>query len=297
MKDNRYIKKQAKSALSHHSPKPYYVTAAVMLISACISLITSVLIPQGTLAIEEYALAPVFIPQGALAIEQYALAPKAFLGAAAVRYSINIATSWIMAVLMYGFAVYCLKLYRNRSPEFSDLGSGFPRIWKLILLQIAEGAISGIVALPFLAVLLLNLDAAMSANVAILLAVSSCLGVLFGIYFILGLVPAHYVFYDNPEMSVLAVLGESFRLMKGGRWRFLGLILSFIGYFALAGILLLLLFVILADAPYFVKVLLSGAAALIYYPYLHTSVAGFYQARLDARAGLSQNNPPEDETI
>lgn len=69
---------------------------------------------------------------------------------------------------------------------------------------------------------------------------------------------AFFILYDNPEMSPRQALKESCRMMKGYRGKLFGLTLSFIGWF-------------------FLGLLALGIGQFWVYPYMHMSLANFYE--------------------
>lgn len=74
----------------------------------------------------------------------------------------------------------------------------------------------------------------------------------------------NFIMLDNPELDTIDVMRRSRELMNGNKWRFLGLLLSFIGWILLCIVTL-------------------GIGALWLDPYIHTTRAAFYCEIRDAQ--------------
>jgi len=70
----------------------------------------------------------------------------------------------------------------------------------------------------------------------------------------------NFLLLDNPDKGVFWLLGESRRLMRGRKWEYFKLMLSFFGWFLLTGI------------P-----IISYAAQLWFMPYFNFTAFGYYQ--------------------
>ena len=73
---------------------------------------------------------------------------------------------------------------------------------------------------------------------------SSCICIIAGIlliYFILKYVLTFYIFYDNPEMSEKDIIEKSKKLMRGNIFKYIGLLLSFLHWFLIGSLILLIL--------------------------------------------------------
>lgn len=170
--------------------------------------------------------------------------------------------------LMAGLLSYHLKIWRGEDGEIRDLFSkfnkDFPRITKMYLLQTLY---------VFLWSLLLIVP---------------------GIIMSIAYSQAYYLMLDDPDLSATDALKLSKELMKGRKWEYFVMLLSFIGWFLL-GILTL------------------GILFLWIDPYVYQTLAGYYDtvvkparaelaaakaaeaaAAADATTGATPNVAPEE---
>ena len=157
---------------------------------------------------------------------------------------IAIAMSVISGAIKLGYARFNMNLFtEEEKPSMNLLFSRFNIIWKAFGLQVVKG---------------------------LLVAVATCLLVVPGIIVGLGLAECEYIFAENPDLKIGEVLKRSWELMKGQKWRFFCLALSFFGWDILAGLI--------------------PAGPLLLTPYMEAAEAAFY---LDLTGRLDENKDAE----
>lgn len=127
----------------------------------------------------------------------------------------SLITSFVSLFLSLGMASYCMKIARGEDPEITELFSKGN-----ILLKVFVSA--------FLAGLLI-----VCGMVAFIIP---------GIIISLGLSMINYIYIDNPEVGMVEVLKQSWNMMKGHKWSYFCLGLSFLGWILLTPFTLFLLF-------------------------------------------------------
>lgn len=141
-------------------------------------------------------------------------------------------------VLFFGLYAYFLDLIRRQDTSFSHLFSGFDYFIQTL----------GMYLLSTLYVILWSL-----------------LLVIPGIMAAFSYSMIYFVLKDNPGMGVGEILETSKSLMKGHRWRFFVLCLSFFWWFMLAAVT-------------------AGIGFIYVGPYLSATAAAFYQDIIDNKA-------------
>lgn len=119
--------------------------------------------------------------------------------------------SWIASLIVFfattflqlGSTSYFLKIARGEEAEISELFSKGNLLLKVFVSALIAGIIVG-----FGFVLL----------------------IIPGIILLLGYVMMRYVYLDNPEIGIIEALKKSREMMKGHKWQYFCLCLSFIGW-------------------------------------------------------------------
>ncbi|EPZ59412.1 hypothetical protein H477_2166 [[Clostridium] sordellii ATCC 9714] len=126
---------------------------------------------------------------------------------------------------------FTLKLaHKDETTQFNDLFSGFD---------------------VFIKALVMNLI------ISVCVVIGSMLFIIPGIIFGIMFSQANYILAENPEQSAIECIKESINMMKGYKFHFFVLQLSFIGW------------LILASIPF-------GIGLLWYVPYYQMTMANFY---------------------
>jgi uncharacterized membrane protein len=149
----------------------------------------------------------------------------------AIPYIGGVISILIAGPLALGLISCFVRLVRNEEFRFENLFDGFKNFASALLLQILVGLFT------FLWALLLIVP---------------------GIIAACSYAMAFYILYDNPEIGAMGALNASKEMMKGYKFKFFCLQLSFIGWG-------------------FLCILTLGIGFLWLIPYINTSLANFYQ--------------------
>ncbi|MEG2786220.1 MAG: DUF975 family protein [Romboutsia sp.] len=145
--------------------------------------------------------------------------------------SLNIIGFLVYGSMQVGMSRFTLKLARkDQTTQFNDLFSGFD---------------------VFIKALVMNLILGVCVSIGMILFIIP--GVIIGLMFS----QANYILAQNPEKSSIECLKESSRMMKGYKFNFFVLQLSFIGWLILA-------------------TLTFGIGLLWYVPYYQMTMTNFY---------------------
>ncbi|CEK37889.1 DUF975 family protein [Paraclostridium sordellii] len=145
--------------------------------------------------------------------------------------SLNIIGLLVFGSIEVGMCRFTLKLaHKDETTQFNDLFSGFD---------------------VFIKALVMNLI------ISVCVVIGSMLFIIPGIIFGIMFSQANYILAENPEQSAIECIKESINMMKGYKFHFFVLQLSFIGW------------LILASIPF-------GIGLLWYVPYYQMTMANFY---------------------
>lgn len=179
--------------------------------------------------------------------------------------------------LFMGLAIFSLSLSRREEVRVSQIFDGFKRftdsliaflvvnlgliIWSLVTivpLLLSTLAIVGL-SLPFLQDYQRLLGGYLAASMLLIWAffLWFLANFVLQLFVMLSFPLTFYLLADQPELGGFEALQQSFRMMKGRRWKVCGLFLRFTGWFLLGSIPL-------------------GLGVLWVLPYLQTSMARFY---------------------
>ncbi len=245
MNRNGYLREQAKSAVAYNRPTIYYIAFIVLAVSACVSFITNRLTDTETLD-SLYGYAQI---------------------TAGKSMGISFFTSFVTAIVGFGFAVYCLKVFRGQEASFSDLGAGFSCVGKLLWLNVLEAlAVFGVALAGVLAMIFLGF-----APILVLLIYIALMWAV--IYLLIAYSQTSYILYEYPELSAREIISESMYMMKGRKLEYIGLVFSFWLYW-----LLPILGAVVAQwlFPMFAGII-SSMLSLYMYPLFNVALAGYYE--------------------
>ena len=192
--------------------------------------------------------------------------------------------------LAYGFLKNLLRLKRKETDNafefFKYTFNDFARAWCVtgrILLKLIVPLI--IVGISLIAIVILAVFVAMSAIVGnesalvvssfgyLIVMVALFIGYIWLIVRGLLCVLSTYIAIDNPQMSAKDTVDLSAKLMKGNRWKYIFLSLSFIGWMILS-------------------ILTLGIGFIFLFPYMSVAMVCFYENL----AGKTKSNPISNES-
>ena len=219
------------------------------------------------------------------------LITELFESGSVIKTIVQIIQIFISVPLSLGFAYSMIKIKRNeevRPFDFLKIGfKNFGRAWKLdlrIFLKLIVPIIILIIGLVFIYVALfgatlvvyelsdVELDWNLLSNIFYIGIAIYLLGLILSIIFGLLYSLVFMVAYDNPYMAASVAVNKSAELMRGNRWKFFVLILSFLGW-AILGILSL------------------GIGLLWLIPYIQVTGVCFYDELLK----INKNNKKEKQ--
>jgi uncharacterized membrane protein len=187
-------------------------------------------------------------------------------------------TVLVTGAFTIGYSMFCINLFRNKDIEVAQVFYGFEKFGKAL----------GLYFMMCLFIILWLL-----------------LLVIPGIIAAYRYSQAFYVMVDHPEYGIMQCLDESKRMMRGNKFKYFCLELSFIGWAILAiiPVTALTTALTLSEAPILLVEVLTyiGMVGYIWLtPYMNVSCIGFYEmANGNLRPGIFEANATiiEDGTI
>ena len=234
------LKAKAQDIIRNSNPK----VIRVAIVFLCISLVFSVL--------SSYLMGSVFTQKD---IEQITAHIESGNTEYAIEYMmdkmppagsrlVDLLIQFVMSIVSIGFIIFILNTIRNNAPCFGNLMDGFGFPFRIIFLNLLEGA---------------------------LIALWSILLIVPGIVAAYKYRMARYLLIDHPEYSVIQCIKESKRMMAGRKWDLFLLDMSFLGWAMLSVFPLIGWLVQIWTTPYF------ATTYALYYEQL----AGHYDASTD----------------
>lgn len=136
----------------------------------------------------------------------------------------------ISGPMTLGYAMFAISIFRRRATSAAEVFYGFERFGKAFGLYIVT---------------------------SLFIILWSLLLIVPGIIAAIRYSMSFYILADNPEIGIMAAIEESKRIMKGNKWKFFCLNLSFIGWLILSCFTL-------------------GIGLLWLLPYMEVSIVAFY---------------------
>lgn len=231
--DRLHVKRAAKEAVRQTRPRPWLVMLVYTLLTTVLSLVLCAVayVPILT-SFPVNRFRPVS-PSGVTSSLSLALPLMLFLYVFLILFS---------AVMQTGQQYYCMKVWRREPSGIRDLFHGFsmvPRVlalFGLILLFTLLWTLLGMVVLVPALWLLFRVTAASYLLTELSGLLVFPLQIVFMAYLYNRVLPysmAFYLLLDHPEYTARQALAESKIMMKGRRWSYMALILSFAGWFLL----------------------------------------------------------------
>ena len=173
----------------------------------------------------------------------------------------------------FGLTSYTLRLARNENPGSGHLLDGFLKAGRVLWMNILVGIFAAgwylVIFVPLIAaaVMLSFSDFAMNALVALMMV-----GIFVMIAIVLRYVLADYFLLDDPNCTAREAIRRSKTAMRGHRWEYVVLGLSFLGW-----ILLIWIATALATMVWLpLGTIVTAVATLWYTPYVMVTQANFY---------------------
>ena len=165
-------------------------------------------------------------------------------------YLVVLAIELVTSILGAGFVIFVFNTIRKAEPSYGNLLDGFALAVKIILLELLQGVVIFALSLLFIAP---GIIAAYSYSMSL------------------------YILIDRPETGVIECMRQSRTMMRGHKWEFFCLQLSFFGWYMLTMI------------PY-----VGYGASVWTTPYTVTTYVLYYMSLKGESFTLSAD-PPQDE--
>lgn len=153
----------------------------------------------------------------------------------------SIAVLLLTPALELGFTKLYMDISYGRNAEVGTLFSGFSQFGQAILTYLLIAGLSLLVSvvilLPFVVLLVVGIELG-STGIVLGAAAWYFVAMILLIYFTLGLIFVFYIMAENPDLSALDLLKASWSMMKGHRFEYIILTLSFIPWILLGAITL-----------------------------------------------------------
>lgn len=301
--DRRELKLRARQAMRESRPGAMRVTLVYLLLAAGISTAVGLLIPSPLTTYTVYT---------AMGADPETAVVLALGQAGGISFFLNILLTLLTMVLSFGYSAWALGRSRGEELGYRELFHGFRmagrvigmRLWVLVLTFLWGLAVAIPAALLIGALLLVGVsggadgavylsDGAAIAVVVLVLVIYLAAVVLLAII-TLRYAMSDYALLDAPEAGAFAAVRRSRELMRGRKRAYFVLLLSFLGWFLLVVLLMLLpmavctalLAAAVMSAPVLVLPLWMLMTALVFLlplplecwlaPYVSLTCANFY---------------------
>lgn len=301
--DRRELKLRARQAMRESRPGAMRVTLVYLLLAAGISTAVGLLIPSPLTTYTVYT---------AMGADPETAVVLALGQAGGISFFLNILLTLLTMVLSFGYSAWALGRSRGEELGYRELFHGFRmagrvigmRLWVLVLTFLWGLAVAIPAALLIGALLLVGVsggadgavylsDGAAIAVVVLVLVIYLAAVVLLAII-TLRYAMSDYTLLDAPEAGAFAAVRRSRELMRGRKRAYFVLLLSFLGWFLLVVLLMLLpmavctalLAAAVMSAPVLVLPLWMLMTALVFLlplplecwlaPYVSLTCANFY---------------------
>lgn len=237
MIDYRQLKINAKEAMAQTRPRPFWVTLAVFAILLALSVLSMFVSGQWNMLREFYATMDYDILMEGAGISVFA-------------WFLSLALGMMSIVLSVGYRLYALKVNRRESASFGTVldafGVFFRAVWISYLRNIIIGAvfIGAYMVIGSVLSMVLLMPQAMSEVVQDPDMLLDTMTWTLFLAVLAAMIPAVIVSYsysqgvfimlDNPQLSAMQCLALSRAVMRGHKWEYFRLCLSFIGWIFLS---------------------------------------------------------------
>jgi uncharacterized membrane protein len=241
MPERAELKRMARESMRGKKPPVLLVGAVYLIIIYVISFIVLKLmgVDNLTQAMNQLMLDRDFAAySGALAAAQPTAVPTL----------LTLVLSLFSAIISVGFMSYCLKLSRGQETSVRDLGDGFAFFFKFIWLSIV---------------------------MSFFIFLWSLLFIIPGVIAAFRYSQAVFIMLDNPELSALECIRASKVMMRGRKFEYFVLELSFLGWALVGGVITGVVVILTGISVAWLGVWL--------YPYMYITFA-FYYRRLSGDA-------------
>lgn len=190
------LKVGAKQAMAHYSPKIYFITLLYLVIQYLPSLVNDFNLPTFTGDVEDY-------------IWQLSMQMYSSIGRGWLLWLVTVLLQVFLTLISYGYIHYAMKVSRGEECGAADLFYCFSQFGRF-----------------FLAYLLMG----------IFTILWSCLLIVPGIIAMYSYTQVIYLMLDDPTLTPMQAIRRSKELMRGHKWEYFVLQLSFYGWALLSAV-------------------------------------------------------------
>lgn len=217
MIDRKQLKINAREAMAQTRPRPFWVTLAVFAILLALGVLSMFVSGQwNTMA--EFARTNDYN----VLIEGEAISVFAWI--------LNLALELMGMVVAVGYTLYALKVSRRESASFGTVldafGIFFRAVWIKILQSLIIMAASFASMIPGTMLIMLDIPGSLIAYsliVTVVMAVVTC-----------SMSQSVFILLGNPQLTCFQCIALSRAVMRGHKWEYFKLCLSFIGWMLLS---------------------------------------------------------------
>jgi len=192
----------------------------------------------------------------------------------------------LLMPLTFGVTASVIKLMRNENVALSDFINiglkNFGKVWGVFLNIFLKIIIKFIIATIILIILMFVLASSIGNTgetfFVIMIPVITLIYAIFTIIVIAPYVLSMPILYDNPAKPSTDIVDTSAGLMKGNISKFYLLILSFIGWFLLFGVVIVISNLLFTPG---ISVMFSHAGTVLLTPYVTATQIAFYEKLKD----------------
>ena len=217
-------------------------------------------------------------------------------------YSSQIIFALIVLPVSFGFISTMVKLLNGKKPAYTtiindallncskSIGIFFRIFLKMLIPSLI--LILALVAIFFLLTQIFPLNADSLGSYLLLLFLFYFLAIIAILLLSLPYVLSTYVLANNTELSSKEAINKSIELMDGNKWNFIKLILSFLGWIIIIG---LITAIIQNYAPEILKDLIQSIGIIFILPYIISSISIFYDELNDTTVEVVNTDKTENK--
>lgn len=256
--ERKQLKWAARDTMKETRPRPVLVTLVYLLLTAGLSTVMGLFVTDPMSAFYQYI--------GMGYSEDIALYYALAGGNTMLVVFLNILVALFTMVVSFGFAAWALRRSRGEEAGYGTLLTGFSMAGRVIGLNLFIVLFSALwclavmipaaIVIGVVVALVTGIGTSAAATAAgVILAVAVYIAALvLLVAIILRYSMATYALLDNPDAGIRAAVNRSKELMRGRRWFYFVMHLSFIGWYLLIGLL--------SGAAVGIAALVTGAAGI-----------------------------------
>ena len=321
--DRKKLKIRARQRMRDCRPGAMRVALVYLLLTAGVSMLVGLLVPNPFTQYLVYT---------AMGVDP-SLALTMSMGTTAAISIFILVLVWLYTMVMgFGYSIWSLGTSRGEATGYGTLISGFGMAWKVLRLRLFLVLLTFLwylaVAIPVLLVMALLVSGLVFAGaylgtdgvtylsgwagvaITVVMVVAFVVIMALMIRIMLWYALCDYTLLDQPEAGVLAAVRRSKELMQGRKWEYFKLQLSFVGWWLLTYVLILVpvlvCFLLAMASPLLAAVMMVWMLLLVFLlplalecwllPYICLTCAGYYNQLVGVDGPAHKEpEPPEWE--